>query len=96
MAVTPDDVRRLARLAHLRFTDAEAERLAGEMARIVRYVDKLGELDTAGVSPLVHVLDRPDVTREDVPDARLTRDDALRNAPTSDADGHVTVPNVME
>jgi aspartyl-tRNA(Asn)/glutamyl-tRNA(Gln) amidotransferase subunit C len=95
MSVTPDDVRAIASLARLRFTDAERERLAGELSRILDYVDQLDELDTADVPPMAHVLDAPNVFRPDRVEQRITRDEAFANAP--DADGrYFRVPKVIE
>ena len=80
-----DDVRHVARLARLRLAPAEAERMTTELARILDHIDKIGELDLAGVEPTAHVLAVSDVLRPDKPRPSLSRDDALRNAPaTSD------------
>lgn len=95
MSVTAADVHYLARLARLRFSEEEEQRLAGEMSRMLDYVDQLAELDTAGVPPMTHVLDLANVFREDEPAARITHDDALRNAPDADAD-YFRVPKVIE
>ncbi len=95
MSVTPDDVRHIAALARLRFSEAEQERLAGELSRILDYVDQLDELDTTDVPPMVHVFDATNVFRPDRVEQRITRDDALANAP--DADGrYFRVPKVIE
>jgi aspartyl-tRNA(Asn)/glutamyl-tRNA(Gln) amidotransferase subunit C len=95
MSVTTDDVRHIASLARLRFTDAEQERLAGELSRILDYVDQLDELDTTDVPPMAHVFDAPTVFRPDRVEERVTRDEALANAP--DADGsYFRVPKVIE
>ncbi len=95
MAVSIDEVRYIARLARLRFSEEEEARLAEEMSRILGYMDQLGELDTAGVPPMSHVLDLHNITREDTARARISRDEALQNAP--DADGkHFRVPKVIE
>ena len=51
MSVTAADVHYLARLARLRFSEEEEQRLAGEMSRMLDYVDQLAELDTVGVPP---------------------------------------------
>mgnify|MGYP003147269524 CR=1 FL=1 len=95
MAVPPDEVRRLATLARLRFTPDEEQKLAGEMTRIVDYIDQLKEVDVEGVEPLLHVLDLENVFRPDVPDQRITREQALSNAPKSDGD-YVRVPKVID
>ncbi len=95
MAVTQDDVRHIARLARLRFSEDEEEQMAAEMSRILGYMEKLGELDTTGVPPLAHVLDLQNVTRPDEAETRIRREDALEQAPDADAE-HFRVPKVIE
>lgn len=95
MAISVEDVRYIAELARLRFSEDEEERLAHEMSVILDYMEKLGELDTTGVPPMAHVLDLENVFREDRAEARISREEALQNAP--DADGtYFRVPKVIE
>ena len=79
--ISRDDVSHVARLARLRLEAAEADRVTAELARILDHIDKIGELDLAGVEPTAHVLAVADVVRPDKPRPSLSRDDALRNAP---------------
>lgn len=76
-----DDVRYVAKLARLRLEQDEVARMTGELAKILAHIDKMSELDTAGVPPTAHVLDVVNVVREDRPEVSLSRADALRNAP---------------
>jgi aspartyl-tRNA(Asn)/glutamyl-tRNA(Gln) amidotransferase subunit C len=94
MSVTRDDVRHVAELARLSFSDEEEQRMADELSQILDYVEKLDELDTAGVSPMSHVLDITNVFRPDEVKARIDRADALELAPDADG-GHVRVPKVV-
>lgn len=94
MSVSRDDVRHVAELARLSFTDEEEQRMADELSRILDYVNKLDELDTSGVSPMSHVLDVTNVVRPDEVKARIDRADALELA--ADTDGpHFRVPKVV-
>jgi aspartyl-tRNA(Asn)/glutamyl-tRNA(Gln) amidotransferase subunit C len=95
MRVTTDDVRHIASLARLRFSAAEQERLAGELSCILDYVDQLDELDTSDVPPMAHVLDAQNVVRPDRVERRVSRDDALANAPDTDGT-YFRVPKVIE
>ena len=79
-----DDVRYVAKLARLRLEQDEVARMAGELAKILAHIDKMSELDMAGVPPTAHVLDVVNVTRPDKPQPSLSRSDALRNAPAVD------------
>ena len=95
MHVTTADVRHIASLARLRFSEDEQERLAGELSRILDYVEQLGELDTADVPPMAHALDAANVVRPDRVEPRITREDALANAPDTDG-AYFRVPKVIE
>jgi len=81
MAVTIQDVEHVAKLARLRFTDAEAERFTHQLNEILSYVEKLNEIDTSAVEPLSHVIDVQNVLREDRILPSLPREEALMNAP---------------
>lgn len=93
--VSREQVRYIASLARLRFTDEEEERLARQMNDILGYVEKLDELDTSGVQPMSHVLDLHNVVREDVAETRISRDEALKNAPDADS-VYIRAPKVIE
>jgi aspartyl-tRNA(Asn)/glutamyl-tRNA(Gln) amidotransferase subunit C len=95
MAISIDEVRYIARLARLEFTEAEEQLLAEQMSKILDYVAKLNELDTRDVPPMSHVLDLYNVLREDMVEQRITREEALRNAPSADSD-YFRVPKVIE
>ena len=57
MSVTRDDVRHVAQLARLDFSEEEESQMADELNAILGYVDKLDEFDTSGVPPMSNVLD---------------------------------------
>ncbi len=92
--VSTEEVRRMARLARLRFTPEEEARLAGEMSTILDYVAQLREVDVTGVAPLHHVLDVENVFRADTPVQRLSPEKALENAPDHDGT-YFRVPRVI-
>ena len=93
--ITVETVRYIAALARLRFDESEQERLASEMSEILDYVEKLNELDTSDVPPMSHVLDLYNVVREDHVLTRITRDEALKNAPDTDGT-YFRAPKVIE
>ena len=95
MAVTIEEVHGVAELARLRFSPAEEERLAGELNRILRYMDKLNELDTAGVEPMSHAVDVVNVLRPDRAVNRPRTEALLSNAPARD-DDFLSVPKIIE
>lgn len=94
MAVTLHDVEHIARLARLSFTDQEKQRLTGELNTILEYMEQLNGLPTDHVEPLSHVIDLQNVLREDVRTPGLSREEALRNAPSHNEE-FFTVPKVI-
>jgi aspartyl-tRNA(Asn)/glutamyl-tRNA(Gln) amidotransferase subunit C len=80
--IDQNDVRHVARLARLRLEPGDAERMTAELAKILEHIDKLSELDLSTVEPTAHVLAMTDVVRPDKPRPSLSRDEALRNAPS--------------
>ncbi len=92
--ITTKDVEYVAGLAQLNLDDAAKERLVREMGDILSYMDKLSELDTDDVEPMMHVLNMTNVYREDVVGESLDRVQALANAPEHD-DGFFLVPRIL-
>ena len=86
---------RLSRLAMLDITPAEREEVKGDLQKMIGFVDKLRELDTAGIEPLLHMSSTVNAWREDEPGPMLPRDIALKNAPLHD-ETHFQVPKVIK
>lgn len=93
--ISHQDVRHLARLSSLQLEDEEVELLAGDIERILGYVEQLSELDTTGVEPTYQVVDLQNVWRDDVVrHSTVTRDDLLALAPDA-ANHQIKVPKVI-
>ena len=82
-------------LAKLELSPLEREEAKKDMGRMLDYIDKLNELDTAGVEPMVHVFSMNNVFREDVVTNKDDSDDILKNAPEK-KDGAFKVPRTVE
>jgi aspartyl-tRNA(Asn)/glutamyl-tRNA(Gln) amidotransferase subunit C len=95
MKISKQEVEHVAMLARLELSEQEKEKLTDQLSNILTYVEKLNELDTAGVEPTAHVLDIDNVMREDVAGESLTQEKALANAPEKSA-GHYRVPKIIE
>ena len=77
-----DQVLHVAKLARLRLTDDEVERMSGELSHILEHVEKIGELGSLDdVPPTTHVVELENVLREDEPRPSLPREKALDPAP---------------
>jgi aspartyl-tRNA(Asn)/glutamyl-tRNA(Gln) amidotransferase subunit C len=87
-----DQVLHVARLARLRLSDEEVERMTGELSGILGHVDRIGNLELEGVEPTSHVVALENVWRADLPRPSLPQDVALANAPEP-LDGAFRVPS---
>jgi aspartyl-tRNA(Asn)/glutamyl-tRNA(Gln) amidotransferase subunit C len=92
--IDTDQVRHIARLARLRFTEQEITDFTLGFNQIVAYVDKLNEAPTDGVEPMESLLDVVNVLRDDEPGPMLTSAEALQNAPEK-IEGFFGVPKVI-
>jgi aspartyl-tRNA(Asn)/glutamyl-tRNA(Gln) amidotransferase subunit C len=92
----PDEVHRIAALAHLALTDDEVALFGRQLADILEYVRQVQAVDTANVTPMSHVIDDVTLERTDEPVAGLARPRALANAPEAAAEaGLFKVPRVV-
>jgi len=95
MPVSRDDVRSIATLARLDFSEEEEASIEQDLNQILDHVSDLDSVDTSGVEPMTHVLDLSNRARPDSTEARISREDAFRNAPDTDGE-HFRVPKVIE
>ena len=96
MAKTSDlDVAYVARLARLNLTDAETQLFQKQLGDVLKYAEKLTEVDVSHVEPAAHVLPIFNVFREDTPRDWFTAEQALSNAPRQ-ANGLFIVTKVVE
>jgi aspartyl-tRNA(Asn)/glutamyl-tRNA(Gln) amidotransferase subunit C len=84
--ITPDEVRRVARLARLELTDDEVAKFQEQLSAILEAVSTVSELDLSDVPPTAHPLEIQNAWAEDVPVRCLSKEDVFRNAPDRDGD----------
>lgn len=95
MAIDRAAVDHVARLARLALTDAERERMSGELTQILEHAQRIQELSLDDIEPTSHAVPLSNVLREDEARPSLTQEDALRNAPESE-NGRFKVPRIVE
>ena len=88
-------VERLAHLSRLEFSEKEKEDMLQDMNKIMAFVEKVNELDLDGVEPLIYMIEEENVMRADQVVEQVTRDEALKNAPSRDTD-YFRVPKVLK
>ncbi len=92
--ITLEEMKKLAKLSRLELSDAELELHRAQFGPILGHIDQLRALDLSNVEPLTGVESLAGVLREDVVHPGLDREQAFRNAPSSEA-GHFTIPKVI-
>jgi aspartyl-tRNA(Asn)/glutamyl-tRNA(Gln) amidotransferase subunit C len=95
MQVDDKLIEKLAHLSRLEFENESKEEIKKDLTRILAFVDKLNELNTDNVEPLVYMTDEINVLREDEVKQTISQDEALKNAPKRDSD-YFRVPRVVE
>ncbi|MBN3525384.1 Asp-tRNA(Asn)/Glu-tRNA(Gln) amidotransferase subunit GatC [Paenibacillus apiarius] len=95
MSIHVQDVEHVAKLARLNLSDEEKERYTEQLNAILKYAEKLNELNTDDVSPTTHVLPIRNVMREDEVRPSLPIEKVMANAPEEE-DGQFKVPAVLD
>ena len=95
MKITNKLIQDIAALAKLEFDEQSAEQMKADLEKIIGFVDKLSEIDTEGVDPLIYLSEEVNVLREDEIKAVVSQAEALKNAPEKDSD-YFKVPTVLK
>jgi len=95
MKIDNETVDKIAHLARLEFDDKSKQQMINDMNNMLAFVEKLNELDTSNVEPLIYMSDEVNVLREDEVISEITQQEALKNAPKKDSD-YFKVPKVIE
>ena len=95
MEVNDALVDKLANLARLKFDSAAKKEIKNDLQKLIQFVEKLNELDTTGVEPLLHMSDNVNVLRVDEVKGSITREAGLQNAAVHD-EHFFKVPKVIK
>jgi aspartyl-tRNA(Asn)/glutamyl-tRNA(Gln) amidotransferase subunit C len=95
MEVNDSLVERIAHLSRLQFDAAEKESVKKDLQRMISFVEKLNELDTTGVEPLLHMGHNSNILRTDEVKGSISREEGLKNAPLPDIQ-FFKVPKVIK
>lgn len=93
IVISKEDVKHVAKLAELDFTDDEIEKITPQLDKILGHVANISKVETAAISPTSHTLEIKNVFREDTVRQSLSKEDALLNAP-EEVDGGFKVPKI--
>lgn len=87
-------INKLAELSKLEFNEEDAAEIQKNLGNILDLVEKLHEVDTEGVEPLIYMNENVDVFREDKVKQVISKEEGLKNAPDKDSD-YIKVPKVI-
>ena len=85
----------IAKLSRLNFDNNSAEKMKEDLQKILDFIDKLNEIDTDGIEPLIYMSEEVNVLRSDDISQETTQKEALKNAPQKDSD-YFKVPTVLK
>jgi len=94
MSLTPEEVKHIAKLAHLELSDEQLALYREQLSDILDHIAKLNELDTADISPMANAVEGASPLRADEIRASLPNEKLLQNA-SDKADGQFKVPPVL-
>lgn len=95
MKIDSKTVKDVAHLARLEFENEAEAKMIQDMNNMIGFVEKLNELDTENIEPLIYMTDETNRLREDEVKEPLSHKEVLRNAPKHDSD-YFKVPKVVE
>lgn len=95
MKVDDQLVDKLAMLARLEFPENAREEIKSDLGKILTFMEKLNELDTSDVEPLIYINDEVNIFREDAVKYDITKEEALSNVPLKDSD-YIKVPKMIK
>ena len=95
MEITKDDVKKIASLSKLEFTDQELEKFTKQLEDIMNMSHQLSKINTDGVKPMINVTDAFNNMREDVAEKGVDRNELMKNVPEHE-DGFIKVPAIID
>lgn len=95
MKLSDETIDHIAHLARLEFEGESKKAIKSDLERIILFMDKLSELHTENVAPLIFMNDEVNKLREDIAHVSISQQDALKNAPKKDSD-YFRIPKVLD
>ena len=95
MKITEETVDHIAHLARLEFIGDKKQAIQQDMEMILTFMEKLNEVDTEAIEPLIFMNTEVNNLREDIAIETISQEEGLRNAPKKDSD-YFRIPKVLD
>ncbi len=95
MKIDKNTILKLASLSKLKFSETELELITKDMSKMIDFINKVEEVNTEGVSPLIHMNEEFNNLREDEVKTMLSQKDALENSPVKDST-YFKLPKILD
>ena len=95
MQINDELINHLAKLSKLNYPESEKEKLKADFQQMLNFVDKLQEVDTTDVEPLIHMTQEVNHMRKDQAKSPFSQDETLKNAPKQNGK-YFQVPKVVK
>lgn len=95
MTIDKETIAKVANLARINIGEQEADAVMADMNKILTFMEKLNELDTTGVEPLIYMNSEENIWREDVVKQEVSVTDGLKNAALHN-ENFFLVPKIIE
>ncbi|MCF8434457.1 MAG: Asp-tRNA(Asn)/Glu-tRNA(Gln) amidotransferase subunit GatC [Crocinitomicaceae bacterium] len=95
MKITEEIVDHIAHLSRLEFEGEQKVAITADLEKIISFMEKLSEVNTDNVEPLIYMTNEYNNLREDIPAVTITQDEGLKNAPKKDSD-YFRIPKVLD
>ena len=94
MKITDNLIENISNLSKLKFNSIKKKEILNDLNKIVQFIDKLSEIDTKNIDPLIYLTQEINTTRKDIVSDELSQNLALKNGPKKDSD-YFKVPKVI-
>ena len=95
MKITEEIVDHIAHLSLLEFEGEQKVAITADLEKIISFMEKLSEVNTDNVEPLIYMTNEYNNLREDIPAVTITQAEGLKNAPKKDSD-YFRIPKVLD
>jgi len=95
MKVDENMIDKIAKLSMLEFDEKQKPTIINDMNKMLEFINKLNEINTDSVEPLIHISEEKNILRKDISNTYISQQEALKNAPMKDST-YFKMPKVLD